>query len=157
MFLNLGILLRELSRATMNSGEDNKGDLLLSKYSCIIIDEAHERTVGTDVLIGWLTRILKLRNSEKISGIGKLKLIIMSATLRVQDFIGNNVLFPDNKPPVIQVDGRQHQVVVHYNKRTTTDYLVDAYKKIVKIHTKLPHGFYILIYRRNIGFCNRSA
>lgn len=131
-----GILLRELG-----SGVSKGGDLLLSQYSCIIIDEAHERTVGTDILIGWLTRIAKLRNNSKIKGAKPLKLVIMSATLRVEDFTGNQVLFPDQIPPVVKVDGRQHKVVVHYNKTTPEmDYISEALKKVVKIHTRLPHG-----------------
>ncbi|KAJ3347434.1 ATP-dependent RNA helicase dhx37 [Kappamyces sp. JEL0680] len=141
-FMTDGILLRELSSVVQAKG---KGDLLLSQYSCIIIDEAHERTVGTDILIGWLTRIVRLRNSGKIKGIGPLKLVIMSATLRVEDFTNNATLFPtdlgETVPPVVKVDGRQHKVVIHYNKRTPElDYISEAYKKVVKIHTKLPHG-----------------
>lgn len=45
-----GVLLRELA-----------ADFLLSKYSVIIIDEAHERSINTDILIGVLSRIIKLR------------------------------------------------------------------------------------------------
>jgi len=156
-FMTDGILLRELSLAatseksnteknnTNSSRNQDVEDLLLTKYSAIIIDEAHERTVGTDVLIGWLTRIVKLRNDEN-SVIAKklnkpLKLIIMSATLRVDDFTQNKTLFPDKVPPVVKVDGRQHKVVVHYNKRTPVDdYITDVYKKICKIHKKLPSG-----------------
>ncbi|KAJ3187271.1 ATP-dependent RNA helicase dhx37 [Irineochytrium annulatum] len=152
-FMTDGILLRELSGATgqvvSGTGEEKavgsgkgSGDLLLSKYSCIIIDEAHERTVGTDVLIGWLTRIVALRNSGRIAGLGPLKLIIMSATLRVEDFTMNRTLFPKEvAPPVVKVDGRQYKVVVHYNRVTPeVDYVTEAIKKISKIHTKLPHG-----------------
>lgn len=142
-FMTDGILLRELSESAgsiVNKAKAGGSDVLLSKYSCIIIDEAHERTVGTDVLLGWLTRIVRLRNSGKVSGIGHLKLVIMSATLRVQDFTENKTLFPDSPPPVINVQGRQHKVVVHYNRRTETDYVGEAYKKAVKIHKKLPEG-----------------
>ncbi|KAJ3272137.1 ATP-dependent RNA helicase dhx37 [Terramyces sp. JEL0728] len=141
-FMTDGILLRELSSAAELNAESKKGsDLLLTAYSCIIIDEAHERTIGTDILIGWLTRIVALRNSGKIKGVRPLKLVIMSATLRVEDFTLNTTLFPATPPPVIKVDGRQHKVVVHYNKRTPElDFMTDAFKKIVKIHTKLPHG-----------------
>ncbi|ORX49992.1 P-loop containing nucleoside triphosphate hydrolase protein [Piromyces finnis] len=155
-FMTDGILLRELSLAASSDKSNNNAskdtaknqnveDLLLTKYSAIIIDEAHERTVGTDVLIGWLTRIVKLRN-DKDSMLAKklnkpLKLIIMSATLRVDDFTQNKTLFPTKVPPVIKVDGRQHKVVVHYNKRTPVDdYITDVYKKICKIHKKLPSG-----------------
>jgi ATP-dependent RNA helicase DHX37/DHR1 len=117
-FMTDGILLRELSGNSKKLNEDSaalgtkKGDadLLLSKYSCIIIDEAHERTVGTDVLIGWLTRIATLRNGGKVTGVGPLKLVIMSATLRVEDFTSNKTLFPKGPPPVIKVDGRQFKV-----------------------------------------------
>ncbi|KAJ3322225.1 ATP-dependent RNA helicase dhx37 [Boothiomyces sp. JEL0866] len=141
-FMTDGILLRELSSAAELNAESKKGsDLLLTSYSCIIIDEAHERTIGTDILIGWLTRIVALRNSGKIKGVKPLKLVIMSATLRVEDFTLNTTLFPNSPPPVIKVDGRQHKVVVHYNKRTPElDFMTEAFKKIVKIHTKLPHG-----------------
>jgi ATP-dependent RNA helicase DHX37/DHR1 len=140
IFMTDGILLRELSGA-LDASQKNS-DLLLSKYSCIIIDEAHERTVGTDVLIGWLSRIVKLRNSNRIKNIGPLKLIIMSATLRVQDFVDNDRLFPEKQqiPPVINVEGRQHKVVIHYNKITREDYISDVFNKAVKIHTKLPVG-----------------
>ncbi|KAJ3185533.1 ATP-dependent RNA helicase dhx37 [Geranomyces variabilis] len=144
-FMTDGILLRELSVAA--GGEKQPGhtapaDLLLSKYSCIIIDEAHERTIGTDVLIGWLTRIVSLRNSGKVAGVKPLKLVIMSATLRVEDFTMNTTLFPvAQRPPVVKVDGRQHKVVIHYNKKTPeVDYGSEALKKISKIHMKLPPG-----------------
>ena len=45
-----GILLKEVS-----------ADLLLLKYSCIIVDEAHERSLNTDILIGFLSRVVPLR------------------------------------------------------------------------------------------------
>jgi ATP-dependent RNA helicase DHX37/DHR1 len=45
-----GVLLREVSL-----------DLLLAKYSAIVVDEAHERSINTDVLIGMLSRVVKLR------------------------------------------------------------------------------------------------
>lgn len=52
-FMTDGVLLRELSN-----------DFTLSKYSALIIDEAHERNVNTDILIGVLTRVMRLRNSN---------------------------------------------------------------------------------------------
>lgn len=51
-FMTDGVLLRELAT-----------DFLLTKYSVIIIDEAHERSMNTDILIGVLSRVLKLRES----------------------------------------------------------------------------------------------
>jgi ATP-dependent RNA helicase DHX37/DHR1 len=137
-FMTDGILLRELSQNEQSTS--NSRGLLLTDYSCIIIDEAHERTVGTDILLGWLTRIVKLRNSHRLEGVKPLKLIIMSATLRVEDFTENHVLFPSGPPPVINIPGRQHKVAVHYNRKTNIDYIEEAFKKASKIHSRMPQG-----------------
>lgn len=123
-FMTDGVLLKEI-----------ESDFELSKYSVIILDEAHERSVYTDILVGLLSRIVPLRQKH-----GRpLKLIIMSATLRVEDFTNNRQLFKI-PPPVISVDTRQFPVTIHFNKRTTDDYVKEAYNKAVKIHTKLPEG-----------------
>lgn len=63
----------------------------------------------------------------------------MSATLRVSDFTENKTLF-DRPPPVINVDARQFPVSIHFNKRTPEDYVAEAYKKVCKIHQRLPPG-----------------
>jgi ATP-dependent RNA helicase DHX37/DHR1 len=68
-----------------------------------------------------------------------LRLIIMSATLRVSDFAENRTLFL-TPPPVINVAARQHPVTVHFNRRTFSDYVTEAVKKTTKIHTRLPPG-----------------
>lgn len=69
-----------------------------------------------------------------------LKLIIMSATLRVSDFTQNETLFP-KPPPVVDVPTRQHPVTVHFNRRTPVyEYLNEAFKKACKIHKRLPGG-----------------
>eukprot|EP01119_Soliformovum_irregulare_P003707 TRINITY_DN1463_c1_g1_i3.p1 TRINITY_DN1463_c1_g1~~TRINITY_DN1463_c1_g1_i3.p1 ORF type:complete len:1148 (-),score=493.33 TRINITY_DN1463_c1_g1_i3:150-3593(-) len=151
-FMTDGILLKEI-----------QSDFLLRKYSCIIVDEAHERSLNTDILIGLLSRIIPLRakkakeEAEKALKLQEnnqvenqvenfqeklypLKLIIMSATLRVDDFIKNNRLFPEVIPPVINIDSRQFGVDVHFNKKTPENFLVEAYKKVCKIHQTLPEG-----------------
>lgn len=64
----------------------------------MIIDEAHERSVYSDILLGLLSRIVMLRQKRG----NPLKLVIMSATLRVEDFTDNQRLFK-TKPVVIQV------------------------------------------------------
>ncbi|GAW05713.1 P-loop containing nucleoside triphosphate hydrolase protein [Lentinula edodes] len=130
-FMTDGVLLRELAT-----------DFLLTKYSVIIIDEAHERSMNTDILIGVLSRVLKLREElwkEGKEGAKPLRLIIMSATLRVSDFASNKSLF-STPPPVINVAARQHPVTMHFNRRTVSDYVAEAIKKTTKIHTRLPPG-----------------
>lgn len=60
---------------------------MLKNYSVVVVDEAHERKVNTDILIGLLSKLVLLR--YKLSLEGKcfpLRLVIMSATMRVQDF-----------------------------------------------------------------------
>ncbi|XP_045539350.1 probable ATP-dependent RNA helicase kurz [Papilio machaon] len=123
-FMTDGVLLKEIQT-----------DFLLSKYSVVIIDEAHERSVYTDILLGLLSRIVPLRRKRG----NPLRLIIMSATLRVEDFTENKRLFKE-PPPLIKIDSRQFPVTIHFNKHTYNDYLKEAYKKAVKIHTRLPEG-----------------
>ena len=139
-FMTDGILLREVQE-----------DFLLRKYNALIIDEAHERSLNTDVLLGMLSRIVALRrqmyeemegdgNADHVVRVAPLKLIIMSATLRVDDFVENKKLFKD-PPPVINVQARQYPVAVHFQRKTELDdYLGAAYKKTCQIHRKLPDG-----------------
>ncbi|EKM60771.1 uncharacterized protein PHACADRAFT_203923 [Phanerochaete carnosa HHB-10118-sp] len=130
-FMTDGVLLRELAT-----------DFLLTKYSVIIIDEAHERSMNTDILIGVLSRVIKLREEmwvQKKDDVKPLRLIIMSATLRVSDFAENTTLF-STPPPIINVPARQHSVTVHFSRRTASDYVTEAIKKASKIHARLPAG-----------------
>ena len=68
-----------------------------------------------------------------------LRLIIMSATLRVTDFTENKTLFTI-PPPVINIGARQYPVTVHFNRRTHPDYVKESVRKASKIHTRLPPG-----------------
>eukprot|EP01033_Poteriospumella_lacustris_P011225 gene11226-7981_t len=145
-FMTDGILLREISQ-----------DLLLRKYSVIILDEAHERNVNTDILLGMISRAIPLRKEIAAKEYSKwktlspaeqadfatpltpLKLIIMSATLRVDDFCQERLFHP--LPPIIKVEARQYPVTNHFAKRTEIrDYLQETFKKTCQIHERLPAG-----------------
>ncbi|KAI7360877.1 P-loop containing nucleoside triphosphate hydrolase protein [Hortaea werneckii] len=131
-FMTDGILLREISQ-----------DFILSKYSSIVLDEAHERSVNTDILIGMLSRIVRLRSElarEQPEKYYPLKLVIMSATLRVSDFAENPRLFRDGAPPIVQAEGRQFPVEVHWSRKTQRDFVSEAVSKVARGHRKLPPG-----------------
>jgi ATP-dependent RNA helicase DHX37/DHR1 len=111
-FMTDGILLQEIQT-----------DLLLRRYSVIVLDESHERNLNTDVLIGLLSVALPLRKqaAEEDPTLVPLKLVLMSATLRVEDFTKNDKLFPTGPPAVVNVPGRTFPVTVHHNKETELD------------------------------------
>lgn len=130
-FMTDGILLREIAE-----------DFALLKYSIIVIDEAHERSVNTDILIGMISRIVDLRKTmmQEDPSVKPLKLVVMSATLRISDFMQNPSLFRHGAPPLVQAEGRQYPVTVHFARRTHRDYLEEAYRKVSRGHRKLPPG-----------------
>jgi ATP-dependent RNA helicase DHX37/DHR1 len=111
-FMTDGILLNEI-----------RNDLILRRYSVIVLDECHERNLNTDVLIGLLSVALPLRQKAAFEdpSIGALKLVLMSATLRVEDFTKNKNLFPTCPPAVVLVPGRTYPVTIHHNKVTELD------------------------------------
>jgi len=63
----------------------------------------------------------------------------MSATLRISDFAENQTLF-DVPPPIIEIPARQHPVTLHFNRKTHPDYIDQAIRKTIKIHSRLPPG-----------------
>ncbi|EFQ97281.1 pre-mRNA-splicing factor ATP-dependent RNA helicase PRP43 [Nannizzia gypsea CBS 118893] len=134
-FMTDGVLIREVAQ-----------DFSLSKYSTIIIDEAHERSVNTDLLIGMVSRIVDLRKtlSAENPSIKPLKLVIMSATLRTSDFLRNPNLFRSGTPPLVQAEGRQFPVTIHFSRRTHRDYVEEAFRKVCRGHRKLPPGGFLV-------------
>ncbi|KAL8662154.1 MAG: hypothetical protein Q9202_004977 [Teloschistes flavicans] len=130
-FMTDGILIREIAN-----------DFALLKYSVIVIDEAHERSTNTDILIGMVSRIVDLRTtmSREDPNVKPLKLVIMSATLRISDFLENPRLFRNGPPPLLQAEGRQYPVTTHFARRTQRDYLEETFRKVSRGHRKLPPG-----------------
>lgn len=131
-FMTDGILLKEIQQ-----------DFLCSRYSIIILDEAHERSVHCDILIGLLSRSVKLRRKlfEESPNTARLplRIAIMSATLRICDFTENPLLF-ERPPQVVNIPSRRYPVTVHFNKVTKPDYITEAMKRVWKIHRKLRSG-----------------
>lgn len=109
-YMTDGILLREMTQ-----------DPDLSKYGCIIMDEAHERSLNTDILLGLMRLLLQRR--------GDLKLIITSATMEQGKFTR---FFGD--APVYIIPGRTFPVDVKYADYCCDDYVESAVKEVLKVH-----------------------
>ncbi|KAL2134102.1 hypothetical protein VTI74DRAFT_989 [Chaetomium olivicolor] len=115
-YMTDGMLLREMVTSPTLEG-----------YSAIMIDEAHERTVHTDILLALIKDLTRARP--------ELKLIISSATLNAEKF---SSYFDD--APIFNVPGRVHPVEVYYTSAPESNYLEASLVTVFQIHATQPEG-----------------
>nr|NVI75489.1 lethal (2) 37Cb [Cucujiformia] len=99
----------------------------LQSYSVMIIDEAHERTLHTDILFGLVKDIARFRPD--------LKLLISSATLDAQKF---SDFFDD--APIFRIPGRRFPVDIYYTQAPEADYVDACVVSVLQIHVTQPLG-----------------
>ena len=125
-YMTEGVLIREMMR-----------DPLLSRYSVVMLDEAHERTVFLDVVVGLLAKVQRRRPD--------LRVIVSSATLDAEtfrDFFNTNRSGDASRDTaaIFTVEGRTYPVEVMYAEAPVANYLTAAIDTVVDIDREKPAG-----------------
>ncbi|KHN77076.1 putative ATP-dependent RNA helicase DHX35 -like protein [Toxocara canis] len=125
-YMTDGIILRELM-----------SDPLLTQYSIIMVDEAHERSVNTDLVLGLLRKIMLVRND--------LRVIVSSATLDAilfRDFLELNDTndWSKDTATIISVEGHMHPVTIYYTKSGVPNYVQKTVETVIELHKNEPVG-----------------
>ncbi|RCV17890.1 hypothetical protein SETIT_3G256300v2, partial [Setaria italica] len=119
-YMTDGMLLREFL-----------GEPDLGSYGVVIVDEAHERSISTDILLGLVKDVARFRPD--------LKLLISSATLNADKFSD----FFD-MAPVFKIPGRRYKVDIHYTVAPEADYVDAAVATVLQLHVTQPSGDILL-------------
>ncbi|CAG5093770.1 Similar to DHX35: Probable ATP-dependent RNA helicase DHX35 (Homo sapiens) [Cotesia congregata] len=125
-YMTEGILLREMM-----------SDPLLTKYCIIILDEVHERTLLTDIIMGLLKKIIRKRKD--------LKVIVSSATVDAEELrdyfnISTSKDPKDSTSTILSVEGRLYPVDIFYVKEPVPDYVKAVVDSALKIHSNEESG-----------------
>ncbi|KAF2277349.1 P-loop containing nucleoside triphosphate hydrolase protein [Westerdykella ornata] len=133
-FLTDGLLLREMLV-----------DPLLKRYSVVMVDEAHERSLSSDILLSLLKKIMRKRP--------ELRVVVSSATIEAEKFLeffapeeeeATNKQAKSDFGHIISIEGRMHPVEIQYLAEPVSDYVERAVQTVLDIHTTEEKGDILL-------------